>query len=183
MARNQQQLESQVRVLSHLLQQHSIPVPDFAGLPHDSVIASPQFLKQNVVEQHHPEWPQASTLPSPLNSLSPHSNADSTLSSQISFFDQTVVGMQFILKFVSLCPIHDLILLTPLKDRGALSWPRTRRRIATRGPIQPCSHRHVPNTVRNIAAATPPIIASASSGRSCGCLESSPPARSGRLQG
>jgi hypothetical protein len=94
-------LENQVRVLLHLLEQHSIAVPDVVNVPleddptlqHLSINSSPnQYI--------HSEWPRAPSTVSPIPSLSTASDNDPILASQVCNLDLTMVGMRFVLKYI-----------------------------------------------------------------------------------
>ena len=100
-------LEDEVQALVLLLNQHGVFDPELSALraaqqlsPGQSEL-SPSSQDYSAVSSH-PEWPQISTIwSSPL--LSPFSNSSNdpaSISGKIYEFDQTSIGMTFVLKYV-----------------------------------------------------------------------------------
>ncbi|KAK4141696.1 uncharacterized protein C8A04DRAFT_30683 [Dichotomopilus funicola] len=109
-------LEDDVQMLLRILAQHGIATPELSSSRVNGNGASPGQLTQSESPMSHDgsqvythtEWPQASTfspppLPSPF-SISPDDNT--SLSSRVCEFDQTTLGMKFVLKIEEPCLGH-----------------------------------------------------------------------------
>jgi hypothetical protein len=102
MSLDKSNLETQVQVLLHLLEQHSIQVPDVVKVPRDENAGLQHFNNNHSIatQYAHSEWPSVSSSISPIPSLSTASDNDPILATQICNLDLTMVGMRFVLMWV-----------------------------------------------------------------------------------
>lgn len=103
------QLEGQVKVLVQLLHAHGLDVPDLDAVPADDQTPFLGITQFGTAPYAHAEWPQTQDRASPLPSLESTPKSDPILSSPVCQFDQTMVGMEFVLKYF--IPLQTLVIV------------------------------------------------------------------------
>ncbi|KAH8176177.1 hypothetical protein LIA77_04595 [Sarocladium implicatum] len=106
MSRRNGKLEAQVKALLQLLEIHGLDVPDLEALPVDDHSVYLGITQFGTAQYAHAEWPKVQDRGSPLPSLESSPQSDPVLSSPVCQFDQTMIGMEFVLKIEEPCLGH-----------------------------------------------------------------------------